>query len=415
MNLLKFIPVILFMAISAGSQAQILEKIIKKTQKKIENEAEKRTERRINKGVDKVFDKAEQGLDSAVTSDSKTNAKKGSEVVNKEEQSSKPGAELVWSKYDFIPGSEIIFEDNLEDESNGEFPGKWDLVGGTIENANFDNSNAIYFRIIGNSGGIIPMIKNSTEDYLPEEFTVEFDCFFEKEVYSQRYYVNFYAKGKQSRALNTLIVYVAGLNYGNGDISGKYPEAVAFNIDHKNERWRHIAISFNRRALKVYMDDARVLNIPNISENPTGLTLGTVSHKEGKYFIKNIKIAKGAVPLYDKVLTEGKFITTGITFDVNKATIKPESSGTIGYVFKMMQDNPEWNFAVEGHTDSDGSDAFNLTLSEARAKAVVGRLIEMGIPESRLTYKGLGESMPLVGNDTPEGKAKNRRVEFIKK
>jgi len=120
------------------------------------------------------------------------------------------------------------------------------------------------------------------------------------------------------------------------------------------------------------------------------------------------------VPLYDKFLTDGKFVTTGIKFDVAKATIKPESMGTINYVVKMMQDHPELKFSVEGHTDSDGDDATNQKLSEARAKAVMETMIKAGISADRLTSKGHGESKPMSGNDTPEGKAQNRRVEFVK-
>jgi outer membrane protein OmpA-like peptidoglycan-associated protein len=120
------------------------------------------------------------------------------------------------------------------------------------------------------------------------------------------------------------------------------------------------------------------------------------------------------VPLYDKFLVDGKFVTTGIKFDVNKATIKPESMGTINYVVKMMTDHPELKFSVEGHTDSDGEEASNQKLSEARAKAVLESMVKLGISAERLTSKGHGESKPMAGNDSPEGKAQNRRVEFVK-
>lgn len=79
-----------------------------------------------------------------------------------------------------------------------------------------------------------------------------------------------------------------------------------------------------------------------------------------------------------------------------------------------MQDNPDWRFSVEGHTDSDGADATNQTLSEKRAEAVRAELVRLGITTDRLTSKGWGESKPMTANDTPEGKAQNRRVEFVK-
>ncbi|MDI6804994.1 MAG: OmpA family protein [Bacteroidota bacterium] len=131
-------------------------------------------------------------------------------------------------------------------------------------------------------------------------------------------------------------------------------------------------------------------------------------------FIKNVKIAQGGVKLYNKFLSDGKIVTTGIKFDVNKATLKPESMGVINSIFQLMKEHPEIKFSVEGHTDSDGDDASNQTLSERRAKAVVEQLVNLGIASDRLTSKGWGESKPFDSNTTPEAKANNRRVEFVK-
>jgi outer membrane protein OmpA-like peptidoglycan-associated protein len=131
-------------------------------------------------------------------------------------------------------------------------------------------------------------------------------------------------------------------------------------------------------------------------------------------FIKNIRLAEGGVKLYDKFLSEGKIVTNGIKFDVNKATIKPESMGVINDIFQILNSHPELKFSIEGHTDSDGEDAFNQSLSERRAKAVLDQLVTMGISSERLTSKGWGETKPIDTNGTPEGKANNRRVEFVK-
>jgi len=130
--------------------------------------------------------------------------------------------------------------------------------------------------------------------------------------------------------------------------------------------------------------------------------------------IKNIRIAKGNEKLYDKVVTDGKFTTNGIRFDVNKATIRPESMGVINEVYNMMLDHPDLKFSVQGHTDSDGDEASNMKLSEDRAKAVADKLSSMGIDADRFETKGFGESVPIDSNNTPEGKANNRRVEFVK-
>ena len=79
-----------------------------------------------------------------------------------------------------------------------------------------------------------------------------------------------------------------------------------------------------------------------------------------------------------------------------------------------MKNHPELKFSVEGHTDNTGNAASNQTLSEARAKSVRDQLVQLGIDGSRLSSKGHGMNKPIDKNDTSEGRAKNRRVEFVK-
>lgn len=439
----KSIMIALLIVISSSGMAQVkLDKVINRAVKKTERKIENRVEHRIDKGVDKSLDAVEDGIDGTVKDDGKeektkekndnkkTDNKKKEQIdQNTETQNTEPtpqepekkATELIWTKYDFVPGTEIIFEDNQEGEQNGEFPSKWDLTKGTIENANLGGENVIIFRKcnINGTDGIIPLIKNASEDYLPEEFTIEFDAYFEKA--SQCYRIFLFDVKNQPKLShennisnrNYLRFYQ---NSADGkDISSTFYPGFTSNINKSAPAWRHIALSFNKRALKAYIDDARVMNIPNLGYNPTGFTLGFHNTSGALMgYVKNIRIAKGAVPLYDKLLTDGKFVTTGIKFNVNKSSIKPESMGTINYVVKMMQEHPELKFSVEGHTDSDGDDAPNQKLSESRAKSVLDEMVKLGIASDRLTSKGHGESKPMTANDTPEGKAQNRRVEFVK-
>ena len=108
------------------------------------------------------------------------------------------------------------------------------------------------------------------------------------------------------------------------------------------------------------------------------------------------------------------FRSNGVRFDVGKASLRPESMGVLNKIYKLLSEHPEVNFSIEGHTDADGDFDFNQKLSEERAKTVMNQLISMGINAGRLTSKGFGESKPVNTNDTPEGKAANRRVEFVK-
>lgn len=168
--------------------------------------------------------------------------------------------------------------------------------------------------------------------------------------------------------------------------------------------------------MKIYIDDSRVINIPNLKIKPTGISIwGMYNHYTEKYsYIKNIRLAKGGVKLYDRMLQDGKIVANGIRFDVGKATLKPESMGIINTIVEMMEEHPEINFSIEGHTDSDGDADANQKLSEDRANTVMQKLVSLGISSDRLSAKGFGESNPLGPNNTSEGKANNRRVEFVK-
>ncbi len=102
----------------------------------------------------------------------------------------------------------------------------------------------------------------------------------------------------------------------------------------------------------------------------------------------------------------------GVTFDVGSATLKPSFRATLDQVAQSLKDYPDSLIDVYGHTDSTGSDAFNQTLSENRARTVANYLISQGVPAARLRSQGFGETMPVADNATEAGRAKNRRVEI---
>ena len=102
----------------------------------------------------------------------------------------------------------------------------------------------------------------------------------------------------------------------------------------------------------------------------------------------------------------------GVTFDVGSATLKPAFRETLDKVAQSLIQYPNSLVDVYGHTDSTGSDAFNQTLSENRARTVMNYLISKGVPAARLRSQGFGETMPVAENTTEAGRAKNRRVEI---
>ena len=110
-----------------------------------------------------------------------------------------------------------------------------------------------------------------------------------------------------------------------------------------------------------------------------------------------------------------KAIVYSILFDFDSDRIRPESKPILDEIAKILERHPDWKLDIAGHTDSVGSDTYNLTLSERRAKSTITALIERGIAADRLSAQGLGEGAPLVSNDTAPGRAQNRRVELTRK
>jgi OmpA-OmpF porin, OOP family len=406
--ILLFTAAFLFMNIYAEAQK------IEPT-KKAEEKATKRVDKKVDKGIDKGLDKLEEGLGGIFGKKKKKNKNKTeNQATQTNEQAANSNAHaeeeevtptLNWAKYDFVPGDRVIFEDNQVDEENGEFPSRWDVVKGTIEIANFGGDNIIMFR--GGNPMIIPYLKNPEKDYLPEVFTVEFDLYTNNH---NSFEVYFYDKKNQrvNSSYRNLSVSYDGLSLSPA--SSKIP-----NRGTIENQWAHIAIAYTHGKLKAYINETRLINIPHLAFDPMGISLYAYHGSDQNiFYIKNFRLAEGGVKYYDRFLQDGKIISNGIRFDVNKATLRPESMGVINEIAALMKEHPEIKFSVEGHTDSDGEDASNQTLSEQRAATVVSTLVTMGIDSNRLTSKGWGESKPMDTNDTPEGKANNRRVEFVK-
>ncbi|MDD4044718.1 MAG: OmpA family protein, partial [Bacteroidales bacterium] len=131
--------------------------------------------------------------------------------------------------------------------------------------------------------------------------------------------------------------------------------------------------------------------------------------------ITNLKITTASPDMRSKLLTEGKIISYGIYFDSGKDVVKPESYGSLKEIANVLNENSNIKIQIVGHTDSDGNDALNLDLSKRRAMNVKNALVkDFSIAAERIQTDGKGETQALAPNTTTEGKAKNRRVEFIK-
>ena len=435
----------------------------------VTRQAERRTENAVNEAIDRAMDGSNESQRNSNSNSNRNTQPATGAPANTGNANNAPAeaaattpapapaattqegaakaAEMVYAKSDFVSGDVIFFDDDLANEKMGEFPSQWDLEIGNAEIAMINGEKCI--SLIGHTI-IIPLMENST-NYLPDEFTIEYDVYWdvstgEKGACEIRLNdgskidigrINS-LKGKSSlttagreggyytshKPMDQFIngsSFIGRQYFNMRDDGNMIFRAIWFRPDGNSgtqeeditlnpNEWQHVSISFNKRALKYYINGVRVLNIPNMKQ-PANFWLWA---EDGNAYVKNLRIAKGAVPLYDRMMNDGKFITYGITFDVGKSTVKPESMGEINRIVMLMTENTDLKFSVEGHTDNTGNAASNQTLSEARSQAVVDKLVENGIARDRLTAAGKGQNAPLADNSTDEGRAKNRRVEFVK-
>jgi len=328
-------------------------------------------------------------------------------------------------KSDFVPGTVVIFEDNLQGEQMGEFPSKWDLIDNNAEVAKMNGKMAIKFEH-GSSTEITPLIKDGNKKYLPEFYTLEFDFFATGKEGTNTAY-NLYLSSENDRhdsriwfSQDRMSWYILKPN-GDDRVDGN---TSLEDIMELND-WNHFALSFNKRALKVYVNGKRIINIPN-AKAMDWFSVETEFWEDHVDYITNIRLAKGGVALYERneqsmtaiekaIAETGKFVTNNILFETGKATLKPESMAEIQKVADYMKKNPTARFEVQGHTDNQGSDKINDPLSQQRAEAVVKALEGLGCDPFNMRAVGKGSHEPVADNVTEDGRAKNRRVEFIKK
>ena len=454
----RFALILIVICLScAGASAQnFLERLKERTKDNVERQVENRVERKVDEAVDNALDNIFSPKKKEKT-DAGPKAKRQKQEVQeadepaaespkaskapksgKDHASEAPQAEAARSQYaksDFVPGDEVFFDDDFAQERLGEFPLRWDLLDGYVETASIGDRKVLAFTDNG-IGQVIPNMKDKWS-WLPEDFTVEYDLYIapmsddgetslnmglyfglsgQTDYYNAGSCVTFLYREDGSCRLEWGLLKPGGdmQSYGTKDLglntgySDYNPESPV-----KAGEWNHFAFSFNKRAFKGYINGVRLINVPAMAA-PGYFFFGS-----GSFYrfsgISNVRIAKGAVPLYDRLLSDGKIVTYAITFETGKADLRPESMVEINRVAKLMKENPDLEFEVQGHCDNTGSDRVNDPLSQKRAEAIVAALADLGISESRLTPVGKGSHEPVASNNTDEGRAKNRRVEFVKK
>ncbi len=407
-----------------------------------------RAKQKMKQRADAKVDKAmNDGLDKAEGKKTKEKVEKNGDVKIKEDEGKvkikedkaddiTSANELTYtSKYDFVPGDKVIAFEDFNSAAIGDFPTRWN-TNATAEVVTINNKEGKWLKI-GKKGVFYPEFITN----LPENFTLEFDLGVNNANYFSPLSLNIanlkkpddfidyaylvslrpeHAVHLEFKPANTVYAGVSKLITGKQGISS-IDNSVEYQVWDINEnKFAHISLWRQNLRLRVYLNGEKIWDSPRAFD-PSGkynaITFAFYGpyNKEDYYLLDNVRLAVGAPDTRNKLITEGKFVTSGINFDVNSDKIKPESYGIIKEIANVLKENEAVKIKIVGHTDSDGDDSKNMELSKKRAESVKNALAnDYQVSSERLEIDGKGESVPVGKNDTPEGKAQNRRVEFIK-
>jgi OmpA-OmpF porin, OOP family len=400
---------------------------------------------RVNKETDELIETSLDSIESGIkqnatkkknqSSSNKTetdNVSSSNKNKQDDESSSLTGTSSItststtltsYSKYDFVPGDKILYFEDFSQDAIGDFPALWTTSGsGEVKTINIAPGNWLHM----NTKGSLYWYQKDIS--FPSDFILEFDIIPDEGFDIAGAKLTLYGEENRKEMDDGLFPGNKGLHINVGleqwetngydddtETSDLKSESSKGTVD-KN-KVNHVIVWIQNRRVRIYHKGMKVVDAP------TGIVEGTKFSRlrfslwdgESLPYISNIKITTAAPDTRSKLITEGKLISYGIYFDVNKDVVKAESYGTISDIAKVLKENPTVKIKIVGHTDADGADDANLDLSKRRAAAVKNELVKsFGIDASLIETDGKGESQPIAPNNTPANKALNRRVEFIK-
>ena len=321
-------------------------------------------------------------------------------------------------KAEFVPGEKAIFFDDFSDMAGDDAPPHWKIRGATPELHVASSTRQL--ALIGDKFDIYP---NLTA--LPKNFTMEVDVICEKAGGNVGGCgtINWYFHDKSGNADllkiwlsldraaedNKTIQYRLGLwdakeSLGEKELAADWHSLVKLAMWVQNGR------------LRFYVNGDRVFDFNQVDVGDIASLQMNFWTGDATLAFRRVRFAESAPDFSQTIQSSGKFVTHGILFATDSDTITSDSAAVIQQIAKGLSANPGLKVEIDGHTDSTGAAAHNMDLSKRRAEAVKNVLVsQFSIDAARLTTAGFGSTKPIDSNDTPAGKAQNRRVEFVRK
>jgi outer membrane protein OmpA-like peptidoglycan-associated protein len=369
-----FIMIAMISFVYEGS-SQIKINVKKKVENQTNNRANSKTDQAIDKGLDKIegiFKKKDKTEQTQQNQQDQGNQQQGGNNNNENQPAGQdqPGLQS-YSKYDFIPGEKVIFYEDFSQDAVGDFPALWNTNGSAeVVTTNLYPGNWMRF-IMRECVWTDALLK------LPDNYTIEYDVIpiAGEDNKSMAGWNMLLMQARNVKAWDHgsapgqggywfSVEYYGRPSYGTW-LYGSECEQLKTGGSKEGDQKYHIAIWVQKTRVRLYQDQNKLFDSPKAF--PTDCVKpDRLRFEEGAAMVSNIRIAVGAPDMRNKLMTEGKLVTYGIYFDVNKDVVKPESYGTLKGIADILNEVPDVKVKIVGHTDSDGADAANLDLSKRR-------------------------------------------------
>lgn len=312
--------------------------------------------------------------------------------------------ELKSTKIEFVPGEKIVYFEDFSDMAEDEPPPHWKVRDGTVELKTGSGIRELY----SEKGAQL----TSGSFVMPANFTFEIDWTGEGQMVwhmfskTNEQELAFVVRGEPDGT--TANVNVTGPDGQDLAAGGTQVASLKNPV--------HFGLWAQQGRVRAYINGTRLVDVNQVTFPAVidHMVVDFAGYRPNG--LRQVRIAESAPDFSTMINSTGKYVTHGINFDTDSDRLKPDSAAVLKLVAAAMTKNPNLKLEVDGYTDSVGKADHNLDLSKRRAQAVQTVLVsQFGIDADRLTSNGFGPDNPIGSNDTPDGRANNRRVEFLKK